>query len=170
MPKSKSMADFAKLRSWWTKKQGLDGSMQGASPATILEKTGWARSVGGANPYLTLFARGSVSREAADKAAANQEIHELPSARGCTYVVPASDFALALKAGQGFGDEAEIQIAVKYLGVTEKEIEKLMEKVLEALDKPKDPRKLKEAVGDAVRNLGDAGKKRGITTTLPCAG
>lgn len=82
----------------------------------------------GANPYITLFARGSVSREAADKAAATREIHELPSARGCTYVVPACDFALALKVGQGFGDEAEIQIAVKYLGVTEKEIEKLMEK------------------------------------------
>jgi len=163
------MVDLSQLRSWWARKQGLDGSLQGASPAAILGKTGWARSVGGANPYLTMFARGSVSREAADQAVMNLEIHKLPAARGCTYVVPSSDFALALKAGQGFGDEAEIQIAIKYLGVPEKEIKKLMDRVLKALDKPKDPRELKEAVGDAVRNLGEAGKKRGVTTTLPLA-
>jgi hypothetical protein len=34
---------------------------------------------------------------------------------------------------------------------------------------PKDPRELKDALGSAVRNLGDAGKKRGVTTTLPVA-
>jgi hypothetical protein len=32
-----------------------------------------------------------------------------------------------------------------------------------------DPKEIKEAVGDAVRNLGEAGKKRGMTTTLPLA-
>lgn len=164
------MIDAIKLRSWWAQKQGLDGSLQGASPAAIFEKAGWARSVGGVNPYLTLFARGGISREAADKAVANLEIHELPAARGCTYVVPSSDFALALKVGQGFGDEADIRIAVKYLGVTEKEINKLMDRVLGASKgAPKDPRELKELVGDAVRNLGEAGKKRGVTTTLPLA-
>lgn len=160
------------LREWWAKKQGLDGSLQtpSPSPSAILERSGWARSVGGVNPYLTLFARGSVGREAADKAVANLEIHELPSARGCTYVVPSSDFALALKAGQGFGEEAEIKIAVKYLGVTEKEISNLMDRTMKALEKgPKDPRELKESLGSAIRNLGEEGKKRGVTTTLPLA-
>src|SRR5437870_5317548 len=66
------------LRAWWAHKQGLDGSLMDASPQAILEKVGWARSVGGANPYLTLFARGEISRETADRAAADLQIHELP--------------------------------------------------------------------------------------------
>lgn len=158
------------LQSWWAHKQGLDGSLESASPAEVLERTGWARSVGGANPYLTLFARTGISREDADSAAAHLEIHELPAARGCTYVVPASDFALAMTAGQGFGDEAAISTAVKFLGVTEKEIDQLCQKVLQVLKNgPKDPRELKEPLGAALRNLGEAGKKKGITTTLPLA-
>lgn len=163
-------AEMVKLREWWSKKQGLDGTLEGSSPFVILEKSGWARSVGGVNPYLTLFARGGVTRDAAEKAAANLTIHELPSARGCTYVVPSSDFALALKVGQGFGEEAEIKIAIKHLGVTEKEIGRLMDRVTKVLEKgPKDPRELKNSLGDAVRNLGEEGKKRGMTTTLPLA-
>ena len=162
--------DIKKLRAWYAKKQGLDGSFQRATPAEVLEKTGWARSVGGANPYLSLFARAGIGRETADQAAAKLTIHELPSARGCTYVVPASDYALALTVGRGFGEEAEIQLAVKHLNVTEREIEKLMQLVIAALkDAPKDPRKLKDDLGSAVRNLGEEGKKRGMTTTLPLA-
>ena len=62
----------------------------------MLERSGWSRSVGGCGPYLTLFARAGLSRADADAAVAKLQIHELPSARGCTYVVPSSDFALAL--------------------------------------------------------------------------
>jgi hypothetical protein len=99
-----------------------------------------------------------------------QELHELPSARGCTYLVPRQDYALALTVAQGFGDEAQIATAKKYLGVTEDEIERLMERVAEALRAGAlDPRELKDAVGDAVRSLGPEGKKRGLTTTLPLA-
>jgi Winged helix DNA-binding domain len=162
--------DSNRLRAWYAKKQGLDGSLQGATSAAVLQKTGWARSVGGANPYLSLFSRAEINRDSADQAAAKLEIHELPSARGCTYVVPASDYALALTVGRGFGEEAEIQLAIKYLKVTEREIEKLMQSVIAALkDGPKDPRKLKEHLGSAVRNLGKEGKKRGMSTTLPLA-
>ncbi len=140
------------------------------SAAQALAATGWARSVGGANPYLTLFSRTGLRREALDEALARQEIQELPAARGCTYVVPKDDYALALTVGQGFGDEAQIATARKHLGVTEAEIENLMERLLAALDAgPRDPRGLTDAAGDAVRNLGAAGKKRGITTTLPLA-
>ncbi len=90
------MIDAKKLRAWWAKKQGLDGSLEKAGPAEVLEKTGWARSVGGVNPYLTLFARAGISREEAEAALYELQIHELPSARGCTHVLPASDFALGL--------------------------------------------------------------------------
>lgn len=96
--------DSTKLRAWWAYRQGLDGSLAGASAGSVLERSGWARSVGGIGPYLTLLSRAGINHEAADNAVSRFEIHELPSARGCTYVLPASDFALGLKVGQGFGD------------------------------------------------------------------
>ena len=162
--------DIAKLRAWWAHRQGLDGSLQGATPAQVLERAGWARSVGGANPYLTLFARAGTSRVEAEEAQATLEIHELPSARGCTYILPADDFALGLTVGQGFGDEAQIATAKKFLEVTDDELDKLNQAVLEALsDGDKDPAALRAELGPLVRNLGDAGKKRGLTTTLPLA-
>src|SRR5256885_8397244 len=106
-----------KLRAWWSHRQGLDGALSGAAPASVFEQTGWARSVGGVGPYLTLFARAGTTRAAADSAVAKLQIHELPAARGCTYVVPSSDFALALKAGESFSG-ADMRTASK-LGVTD---------------------------------------------------
>lgn len=158
----------AKLQAWWSHKQGLDGSLTGRPAAEVLEQTGWARSVGGANPYLGLFARAGLSREVIDASMGALEIHELPSARGCTYVLPASDYALGLKAAQGFSG-AEMKTALK-LGVTELEIEKLCNAVLVALKKgPLDPEDLKSAVGGAVRSLGPEGTKKGLTSTMPVA-
>ena len=160
--------DEAKLRAWWWHRQGLDGSLWGKSPSDVLERSGWARSVGGVGPYLTLFARAGTSREAADQAVAALQIHELPTARGCTYVVPASDFAVGLKVGEEFGD-APLKTAAK-LGVSEKEIDKLCAAVLKALASgPLDPDAIREATGSTSRSLGEEGKKKGITTTLPLA-
>jgi hypothetical protein len=159
--------DQSKLRAWWAHRQGLDGRLAGKSAAEVLERAGWARSVGGVGPYLTLFSRAGLGRETVDAAVANAEIHELPSARSCTYVLPASDFALALKIAQSF--PGEMKTAEK-LGVTAKEIDKLCDAVIHALEKgPLDPDGLREAVGKAVRNLGAEGQKKGLTTTLPVA-
>jgi len=79
--------DRATIQAWWAHKQGLDGTLAGKGAAEVLERTGWARSVGGSGPYLTLRARAAISRESVDAAVARLEIHELPAARGCTYVV-----------------------------------------------------------------------------------
>jgi hypothetical protein len=157
-----------KLRAWHAHLQGLDGPLSGASAAQVLSETGWARSVGGTGPYLTLFSRAGISREAADLAVAKLEIHELPAARGCTYVVPAQDFALALKAGENF-TQNDMKVALK-LGVTEKEIDKLCEAVVKALGKGvMDPEEIRASVGSAARSLGEEGKKKGVSTTLPLA-
>jgi hypothetical protein len=157
----------SKLRAWWSHRQGLDGSVREKLPAQILERCGWSRSVGGVGPYLTLFSRGATSREAADTAASKREIHELPTARGCTYVIPASDFALGLTVGLDFG--GDMKTALK-LGVTEKEVDKLCDGVVMALaNGPLDPDGIREATGKASRSLGDEGRKRGLTTTLPLA-
>ncbi|MFE0025940.1 DNA glycosylase AlkZ-like family protein [Amycolatopsis sp. NPDC059021] len=161
----------SRLRAWWAHRQGLDGRLRGASAADVLEQTGWARSVGGSGPYLGLFARARLHREAVDAEVARLAIHELPSARGCTYVLPAADFALGLAVGAG-APEGELASAERHLGVTRAEVEQLCAAVIDALetaDAPLDPAALKTAAGPAVRNLGDAGRKRGVTTTLPLA-
>lgn len=161
-------AEDSRIRAWWSHRQGLDGSLTGKGPAEILARTGWARSVAGVGPYLTLFSRGGITREAVDRAVASLEICELPSARGCTYVVPASDFALALKVGQPFGD-AEMKTA-RRLGVGDAEIDALCNAVKKVLAKEAlSPDEIRLATDGAVRNLGEAGKKKGLTTTLPVA-
>ena len=160
--------DHARLRSWWAHRQGLDGGLAGKNAPRVLERSGWARSVGGCGPYLTLFSRSGISREAADAAVAGLDIYELPSARGCTYVLPACDFGLGLKSAQAF-EGGEMKVARK-LGVTAREIDKLCDAVIAALEKgPLDPDGLREAAGKAVRNLGAEGQKKGLATTLPVA-
>ncbi len=156
------------LPAWWWQRQGLDGSLAGKSAAEVLAHTGWARSIGGAAPYLTLFARAKLRRAEVDAALANLEIHELPAVRGCTYVVPAADYPLALAAGAPFADD-ELKVARK-LGVTDAEIAKLRAAVVKALaGGPLDPEALRTKVGNAARNLGPEGAKKGLTTTLPVA-
>src|SRR5882672_3255885 len=112
--------DEDKLRAWWSHRQGLDGALAGQSPTVVLEISGWARSVGGVSPYLAMFARAGITRDAADAAVAASEIHELPSARGCTYVLPASEFSMGLCISQG-SDEPDMKVAKK-LGVTDSEV------------------------------------------------
>jgi len=161
-------ASMTKLRAWWWHRQGLDGSLAGMKAADVLAQTGWARSIGGAAPYLTLFARAGLRRPEVDKALEKTEIHELPGARGCTWVVGKSDFALALAAGRPFADD-ELKVA-RRLGVTDKEIDQLCAAVKKALVKEAlDPDALKKKLGDAVRSLGAEGQKKGLTTTLPVA-
>ena len=134
----------------------------------MLERTGWSRSVAGAGPYLTLFARAGISRETADTAVLRLQIHELPAVRGCTYVVPASEYRLALTLGDAFGS-GDMAVARK-LGVTDKEIDSLCKAVLLALTgNVLTPDAVRDATGNASRSLGDEGKKKGLTTTLPLA-
>ncbi len=160
--------DPAILRAWLARRQGLDGSLAGAAPASVLERVGWARSVGGTNPYLTLFSRAGTDRSAIDADVAALDLYELPAARGCTYVVPAVHYGLALQVGRG-APEADLKVLVK-LGVERSEIDKLCAAVLDVVgDEPLDPAELKARLGDAVRNLGEEGRKRGQTTTLPSA-
>ncbi|MDQ2847423.1 MAG: winged helix DNA-binding domain-containing protein [Actinomycetota bacterium] len=162
--------DAAKLREWAWHCQGLDGTLDGCEPAMVLTQAGWARSVGGASPYLTLWSRADIDRAGADAAVTALEIHELPSVRGCTYVLPAADFPLGLQLTR---PAAQANLAVvEKLGVGQAEIEQLGHAVVEALSEaaePLDPHQLKVLLGNRVRNLGEEGKKKGVSTTLPTA-
>lgn len=162
--------DAVKLRAWWAHRQGLDGSLAGAPPGDVLARTGWARSVGGVNPYLQMFGRAGTSRSAADEALAELAIHELPSARGCTYVLPAEDFAVGLRVGE-WAAQPDLAVCEK-LGVPRSEIDELCSALLDALDDaagPQSPQQIRDVLGDKIRGLGDAGKRKGVTSTLPVA-
>lgn len=158
------------IRAWWAHRQGLDGSMTGSASASALERTGWQRSLGGVGPYLPLFARTGLSREAIDAAVADASIRELPSARGCMYLVPAAHYALALRLGQGSGEESEVTTAKRYFALTDAELDRLSQAVLDTLgDESLQPRDLKERLGGMVREFGAEGQKRGLLSTLPLA-
>ncbi|HET8878570.1 MAG TPA: crosslink repair DNA glycosylase YcaQ family protein [Arthrobacter sp.] len=159
-----------RLRAWSWHRQGLDGSLAGCTSEEVLARAGWARSVGGANPYLSLFARAGIRRGQVDADVQAQRILELPTARGCTYVLGRDDFAWALRLGR---DAAEAGFkVVGRLGVDRGEIALLEEQILHVLAEagtPLDPRQLKEELGDSVQSLGEDGKKKGAATTLPTA-
>ncbi|WP_442543775.1 DNA glycosylase AlkZ-like family protein [Arthrobacter sp. KN11-1C] len=158
------------LRAWAWHRQGLDGSLTGKTSEEVLDRAGWARSVGGANPYLTLFARAGIRREQVDRDVAELRIHELPTARGCTYVLGRDDFAWGLQVGRDAA-VAPFKVLAR-LGVERGEITLLEEQVLHTLmesSDPMDPKQLKDELGESVRSLGEEGKKKGASTTLPTA-
>ncbi|MFJ3958902.1 DNA glycosylase AlkZ-like family protein [Arthrobacter sp. NPDC090010] len=156
------------LAAWSWHRQGLDGAAEGLAPEEVFSRYGWARSVGGGNPYLTLFSRAGIRRQEADVALQELRIHELPSARGCAYVLGREHFALALQSGRDSG-AGELRVLEK-LGVEATEIDALAEDVVTALDGsavPLDPQQLREVLGEKVRSLGEEGRKKGASTTLP---
>lgn len=158
------------LRAWAWHRQGLDGSLSGKTSEEVLDRAGWARSVGGANPYLTLFARAGIRREQVDRDVAELKIHELPTARGCTYVLGRKDFAWGLQVGREAA-VAPFKVLAR-LGVERGEITLLEEQVLHTLiesSDPMDPKQLRDELGESVRSLGEEGKKKGASTTLPTA-
>src|SRR5262245_14431497 len=126
-----STMDITRLRAWWWHRQWLDEG-DSRAPAEVLAGTGWARSVGGSNPYLTLFARAGIGLAAADAAVAALDIHELPSVRGCTYVLPSVHFGLGLQLGRA-APEADLRMLEK-LGVPRSEVDALAAAVLSTLD------------------------------------
>jgi hypothetical protein len=119
---------------------------------------------------VALFSRTGLGRAEIDAAVAVAAICELPSARGCTYVVSSDDFGLALSVARLCGQDAEFRLAERHIGVTLSEIEALEEAVVSAVSgQALDPSEIKEAVGGSARSLGEAGKKRGLSSTLPIA-
>jgi hypothetical protein len=151
-----------RLRAWAWHKQGLDGSLNGKSSEEVLDHAGWARSVGGANPYLTLFARAGINREQADQDVKALRIHELPTARGCTYVLGQRDYPWALQIGRDAAI-APFKVLAR-LGVERGEITLLEDEVEHALKEsggPMDPKQLRDVLGDSVRSLGEEGQEEG---------
>jgi hypothetical protein len=156
----------ARLSAFLGECQGLH-SFSSESSASVLATNGWARTVGGANPYLSLFARNRASRKAIESDVASSLIQEFASARGWTYLLPAEHFQVGIKCGQGFNAESAMRSAKSKLGVNVQEVEALKEGIMRALENgPLDTAGLKEPLGSLYKNYGEAGKKIGQTTNV----
>jgi len=130
MPGRPAMSEL--LRAWWWHRQGLGRFARRGIAAEVLARCGWARSVGSANPYLTLFARCGALRSEVDSAVAALAVHELPSARAaaptcCLPRISVWPYRSAVARGGGRWP------AWPGLGVTRAAVDRLCSAVLDAV-------------------------------------
>lgn len=80
----------------WASAQGLGTRRTGPLRET-LAATGWLRMLGGAEAYLGMLARAEdATAEAVHAAIAAGDLRVLPAVRGCLYLVPREDTAIAI--------------------------------------------------------------------------
>lgn len=153
-------------RAAWMERQGLDEPRRAPQPIG-----GWMRAIGGVGPYLSMLARDpKLTRPEVDRLFADGELRVVPGVRGCIWTVRSDEAGLAVavaSAQSGRRLERDLEKA----GSSLEEARTVGVRVVETLaESPASTRSLASALpDDAVRSLGDAGKKVGITTTLPPA-
>lgn len=156
-------------RALWCAKQGLAPHIIDAPPVEVVKHTGWVRTLGGIDVYVAVRARcPGLRRAELDDAVARGELHVLPAARSCIYLVPERDRVMAL----GFAaalSRPRAERDLEKVGVGRNEIEALAALVSDALAAgPLTTAALRKALPEgAVRSLGEIGKKHGISSPLP---
>lgn len=156
----------AHVQRLWAHAQGLE---RACPPQRVVG--GWLRAIGGIGPYLSLRARHPGLRRAEiDALVRSGQLVVAPGVRGCMWVMPRADLALALHVSREAA-EARTWREMARLGVTHAELDRLADSIVTALAAgPLPPDALRRALpDDRVRSLGEAGKKMGHTTTLPTA-
>ncbi len=84
---------LTEARRIWSHRQRLG---QGADPTEA--PGGWLRSLGGVDPCLALFARNpEIVRQTVDGPLDAAKLWVVPGVRGCIWLVPEADRALALR-------------------------------------------------------------------------
>lgn len=164
------MTTLAAARHAWSTAQHLHrSSTQGL--AELVASTGWLRTLGGAEAYVAMKAR-RPSTSAAEVHAAVEagDLQVLPSVRGCIYLVPRADAALALSTSRML-DGRRFTRDIGKAGTSMEELADVGAAVLDALSGgPLSTHQLRKALPDgALRSLGPAGKKVGLSSTLPPA-
>lgn len=162
----------AEARAIATVAQGLRNRAKG-TPAELVRRHGFLRTLGGIDVYLALHERsaGGVAREEVDAAVAEGEVQIVPTVRGCIYLVAREDVPWSLRLADLLSARRNERDQEK-AGVEEGELERVGEAVLATLREkgPLSTVKLRNALPDGViRSLGDAGKKVGLSSTLPPA-
>ncbi len=157
-------------RAVWTRKQGLAEPLPGTL-ADVVARAGWLRTLGGADVYLAARARvPGLTKAALDADVAARALQPIPAARSCIYLVPRRHVALALRHAESTWRKRAEQEIVK-AGATWKEVLSAGRAALETLGKAElSTDALRRALPKgAARSLGDAGKKIGLSSTLPTA-
>ncbi|MFK7931753.1 MAG: crosslink repair DNA glycosylase YcaQ family protein, partial [Myxococcota bacterium] len=139
--------------------------------AQVLSRTGWVRTLGGVEAYLAMRAR-CPNLTAADvhEAVQTGDLCVTPSVRGCIYLVPKADLPLALAISDALSSKRR-QADLRKVHVSADELAHVCDAITEALASgPLTTAGLRKALPDGVvRSLGDAGKKIGLSSTLPPA-
>jgi hypothetical protein len=161
---------LARVRAHWHQRSGLARPLSG-EPDEVIAQTGWLRTLGGVDVYLAARARvPGLSRAGLDALVEASRLRVIPAVRGCIYLVPAAHAPLALRVAQEpwrKGAERDLQKT----GVTWNEVEELGRGIVSVLGRgPATTALIRKALPPgAVRSLGEAGKKVGLSSPLPVA-
>ncbi|MEA2238950.1 MAG: hypothetical protein QOC81_3674 [Thermoanaerobaculia bacterium] len=151
----------------WMERQLLP-PRPGVSIEDVVTRGGWIPSAGGTGPYLSLRARvPRINRQDVDDAVFERmDLLELPSVRDTAFLVPLADAGLALAAGRRSLDDR-----LRKLPIERSAIESLGAKILNVIaDGVFSTDQLRRALPPrSIQDLGDAGKRLGITSTLTVA-
>ena len=144
----------------------------GTPPMQLIARTGWLRTLGGADAYLAIHARQrSLPRALTDEVVQRGDLRVTPSVRGCMYLVPKADADLCLAVAE-LQTRARAEREQAKAGIETGEVEELANAAFEMLKKsgPLTTDALRRALPEgSIRSLGDAGKKVGISSPLPPA-
>jgi len=144
----------------------------GRSIATVLEETGFVRTLGGVDVYLAVRARVPGMRRAdLDAVVAAGEAQIIPAVRGCMYLVPRRDVPLSLRVAEMLTRTRDEREHAK-VGIRPGELEEIGDAVLQTLGErgPLTTDALRKALPEGtVRSLGEVGKKVGVSSPLPAA-
>jgi hypothetical protein len=172
MPKAATSAalkiDLARARAHWHSRQGLAEPFPG-SIGEAIAATGWLRTLGGADVYLAMRARRpGMKRSELDHAQESSQVQVSPAARGCIYLVPALHVPLALRIAED-QHRKKIDRELEKAGSSLKEVTERAEAVLATLQAKgalTTDALRKAAPAEALRSLGEQGKKVGVSSTL----
>lgn len=150
--------------------QGLGA--EDTSLAGMLERAGFVRTLGGADVYLAARARvPGMGRADLDAVVDQGQAQVVPAVRGCIYLVARRHVPLALRIADLLS-RARAERDQHKAGVRPGEIADVARAVVEILASqgPLTTAGLRKVMPDGVvRSLGDAGKKVGVSSTLPPA-
>lgn len=142
------------------------------SLSDALERTGFVRTLGGVEAYLALRPRVKGFTPALLHAAMESgEVQVVPAVRGCMYLLVRDQVPGALRLAASLTRPREEKVEAR-AGVKKGELQKLGRQVVEVLKKqgPLTTDALRRALpAGAVRSLGEAGKKLGLSSPLPAA-
>jgi len=156
------------LQRLWHARQGFSDESTG-NPESVVSTTGWVRTLGGADGYISMWSRGVRDRAQTDHAIARGELAPGPAARSCIYLVHRDVEPLARHLALPQWQKVN-ERNLKKLGHTWALVEALADRVAALIPATGiTTQQLRKALGGDVISFGDAGKKMGMSSPLPLA-